>query len=193
VFVCWAQAESDGVKAKVIESGEFIVTNSHFQNANPDFETTTEKTRRCLNPLLDEGIVVITTGFIGATPEGVITTLGRGGSDYSAGIIGSVLPADEVWIWTDVTVMTADRLVSAAKTLPQISHSEIAELAYYGARFSIRRRFVHLWKQVSACVFATHSILLTLALASLPTAIQMEKCTKANMLLRPLLLFGNKN
>jgi aspartate kinase len=85
---------------------------------------------------LDEGNVIITTGFIGATPEGVITTLGRGGSDYSAGIIGSVLPADDVWIWTDVDgVMTADpRLVPAAQTLPHISYSEIAELAYYGAK-----------------------------------------------------------
>jgi len=131
-----AVAQSAGAEARVIESSEFIVTNSHFQNANPDFETTTKKTQACLNPLLDEGIVVITTGFIGATPEGVITTLGRGGSDYSAGIIGSVLPADDVWIWTDVDgVMTADpRLVSEAKTLPQISYSEIAELAYYGAK-----------------------------------------------------------
>jgi aspartate kinase len=89
-----------------------------------------------LNPLLEEGSVIITTGFIGATPEGVITTLGRGGSDYSAAILGSVLPADEVWIWTDVNgVMTADpRLVPSAKTLPEINYSEVAELAYYGAK-----------------------------------------------------------
>ena len=131
-----AVAESAGVKAKVIESSEFIVTNVHFQNANPDFQTTTEKTRRVLNPLLEKGIVVITTGFIGATPEGIITTLGRGGSDYSAAIIGSVLPADDVWIWTDVDgVMTADpRLVPSARTLPEINYSEVAELAYYGAK-----------------------------------------------------------
>jgi aspartate kinase len=89
-----------------------------------------------LNPLLEAGIVPITTGFIGATPDGVITTLGRGGSDYSAAIIGSVLPADDVWIWTDVDgVMTADpRLVPSARTLPEIRYSEIAELAYYGAK-----------------------------------------------------------
>jgi aspartate kinase len=113
-----------------------VVTNSHFQNAHPDFEITTEKTRRILNPLLDEGIVVITTGFIGATPEGIITTLGRGGSDYSAAIIGKVLPADDVWIWTDVDgVMTTDpRIAPEARTLPEISYSEIAELAYYGAK-----------------------------------------------------------
>jgi bifunctional aspartokinase / homoserine dehydrogenase 1 len=131
-----AVAESAGIQVKVIESSEFIVTNSHFQNAHPDFDATTEKTRGCLNPILDGGTVVITTGFIGATPDGVITTLGRGGSDYSAGIIGSVLPANDVWIWTDVDgVMTADpRLVPSARTLPEINYSEIAELAYYGAK-----------------------------------------------------------
>ncbi len=131
-----AIVESAGVPVKAIESGEFIVTNAHFQNAHPDFPATTEKTRRCLNPLLDQGIVPITTGFIGATPDGIITTLGRGGSDYSAAIIGSVLPADDVWIWTDVDgVMTTDpRIVNDAKTLSEITYSEIAELAYYGAR-----------------------------------------------------------
>ncbi len=131
-----AVVESSGVKVKAIESSEFVITNSHFQSASPDFQVTTQKTRECLNPLFEQGIVPITTGFIGANPEGVITTLGRGGSDYSAGIIGSVLPADDVWIWTDVDgVMTADpRLVGSARTLPEISYSEIAELAYYGAK-----------------------------------------------------------
>ena len=125
-----------GIKAKAIESTEFIITNAHFQNAHPDIKVTTEKTRGVLNPLMDEGIIPITTGFIGATPEGVSTTLGRGGSDYSAAIIASVLPADDVWIWTDVDgVMTTDpRIVKEAKTLPEISYGEIAELAYYGAR-----------------------------------------------------------
>ncbi len=124
------------VKAQAVESSEFVITNAHYQNAHPDLKITTEKTRGILNPLMDEGIIPITTGFIGATPEGVITTLGRGGSDYSAAIIGSVLPADEVWIWTDVDgVMTTDpRIVKEAKTLPEISYGEIAELAYYGAK-----------------------------------------------------------
>ncbi|HZJ22208.1 MAG TPA: aspartate kinase [Anaerolineales bacterium] len=125
-----------GIKAQAVESSEFIITNAHYQNAHPDLKITTEKTRDILNPLMDEGIIPITTGFIGATPEGVITTLGRGGSDYSAAIIGSVLPADEVWIWTDVDgVMTTDpRIVKEAKTLSEISYGEIAELAYYGAK-----------------------------------------------------------
>ena len=131
-----AVVESAGVKVKALESSDFVVTNAHFQSASPDFQATRERTRQCLNPLFEKDMIVITTGFIGATPEGVITTLGRGGSDYSAGIIGSALPADEVWIWTDVDgVMTADpRLVASAKTLPEISYSEIAELAYYGAK-----------------------------------------------------------
>lgn len=125
-----------GIKAQAIESTEFVVTNTHYQNAHPDFKATTERTRGKLNPLMDAGIIPITTGFIGATPEGAITTLGRGGSDYSAAIIGAVLPADDVWIWTDVDgVMTTDpRIVKEAQTLPEISYNEIAELAYYGAK-----------------------------------------------------------
>ena len=131
-----AVAIDGGIKAKAVESKEFVVTNEHFQNAHPDLKATTEKTRGLLNPLMDDGIIPITTGFIGATPEGVITTLGRGGSDYSAAIIASVLPADDVWIWTDVDgVMTTDpRIVNEAKTLPEINYGEIAELAYYGAK-----------------------------------------------------------
>jgi bifunctional aspartokinase / homoserine dehydrogenase 1 len=136
VHLLGAVLESAGVKAKTIESTEFVVTNAHFQHAHPDFKATTDKTRQLLNPLMDKGIVPVTTGFIGATPEGVITTLGRGGSDYSAAIIGSVLPADEVWIWTDVDgIMTTDpRIVPSAKTLSEITYSEVAELAYYGAK-----------------------------------------------------------
>lgn len=131
-----AVVNDSGIKAKAVEASEFIVTNSNFQNAHPDFFVTKEKTRALLNPLLDEGIIPITTGFIGANAEGVVTTLGRGGSDYSAAIIGSVLPANDVWIWTDVDgVMTTDpRVVQEAQTLSEISYGEIAELAYYGAK-----------------------------------------------------------
>jgi aspartate kinase len=131
-----AIAQEEGIRAKAVEATEFIVTNDHFQNAHPDFNITKEKTRTVLNSIMDEGIIPITTGFIGSTSEGVITTLGRGGSDYTAAIIGSVLPADEVWIWTDVDgVMTTDpRIAPKAQTLAEISYAEIAELAYYGAK-----------------------------------------------------------
>ncbi|MFZ5911553.1 MAG: aspartate kinase [Chloroflexota bacterium] len=129
-------ATARGVPAEYVESSEIIITNDHFQNAHPDFAVTTQKTRQRLEPLLARGVVPVVTGFMGATPSGAITTLGRGGSDYSAAILGAVLPADEVWIWTDVDgVMTADpRLVPSARTLPEITYSEIAELAYYGAK-----------------------------------------------------------
>ncbi|GAB4491054.1 MAG: aspartate kinase [Anaerolineales bacterium] len=131
-----AALESAGVASKSVEATELIVTDDHFQSAHPDFDLTTTHTRRILLPLLEAGLTPVITGFLGATRQGIITTLGRGGSDYSAGIIGAVLPADDVWIWTDVDgVMTADpRLVKEAQTLPQISYSEIAELAYFGAK-----------------------------------------------------------
>ena len=95
--------------------------------------------QRCearLRPLLHQGIVPVVTGFIGATAEGVLTTLGRGGSDYSATILGAALDADEVIIWTDVDgLMTADpRLVPDAVTIPEISYREAAELAHFGAK-----------------------------------------------------------
>lgn len=131
-----AIANDAGIPARAIEATGLIITNDHFQNAHPDLTVTAERTRAQLIPLLEAGVIPIITGFLGATPEGIVTTLGRGGSDYSAAILGAVLPADDVWIWTDVDgVMTADpRLVRDAVTLPEISYSEIAELAYYGAK-----------------------------------------------------------
>jgi len=126
----------NGLSVKALDANELIVTNSHFQNAHPDLDATTRQTRAKVLPLLEEGIVPVITGFIGATPAGVITTLGRGGSDYSAAILGAVLPANDVWIWTDVDgVMTADpRIVPEARTLPEITYSEVSELAYFGAK-----------------------------------------------------------
>jgi aspartate kinase len=89
-----------------------------------------------LFPLFSQGIVPVVTGFLAANDKGNITTLGRGGSDYSAALIGAALPADDVWIFTDVDgVMTADpRLILTASTVPVCSYREIAELAYYGAK-----------------------------------------------------------
>lgn len=131
-----AALEAAGVPAAPVEATGLIVTDDHFGSAHPDLEATRVKTRQGLEPLLAQGIVPVVTGFIAATPAGVPTTLGRGGSDYSAALLGAALPADEVWIWTDVDgVMTADpRLVSGARTIPSLSYREIAELAYFGAR-----------------------------------------------------------
>ncbi len=131
-----AALESGGVPAEFIDATQLIVTDNRFQNAHPDFDATTRKARLRLEPVLAQGKVAVVTGFIAATAEGVTTTLGRGGSDYSAGILGAVLPADDVWIWTDVDgVMSADpRLAPEARTIPEITYREIAELAYFGAK-----------------------------------------------------------
>ena len=128
--------ETLGVPAQIVEATQLIITDHHFQNAHPDFAATERRTRQVLEPVLARGFVPVVTGFIAATPEGVTTTLGRGGSDYSAAILGAALPADEVWIWTDVDgVMTADpRLAPDARTIAELSYREIAELAYFGAK-----------------------------------------------------------
>jgi len=125
-----------GVVSEAIEASEVLVTDNHFAAAEPLMELTRERCEACLRPLLDKGVVPVVTGFLGATVEGELTTLGRGGSDYSATILGAVLAADEVTIWTDVEgILTADpRLVPDAATIPTISYQEAAELAYYGAK-----------------------------------------------------------
>jgi bifunctional aspartokinase / homoserine dehydrogenase 1 len=125
-----------GQPAEAIEASELILTDDVFTSANPQMAETKAQCEARLRPLLERGEVPVITGFIGATKNGAVTTLGRGGSDYSAGILGAALDADEVWIWTDVNgVMTADpRVVADAQTLPQLSFREISELAYYGAK-----------------------------------------------------------
>jgi aspartate kinase len=97
---------------------------------------TREKTRQRLLPALAAHVTPVVTGFISATKDGVTTTLGRGGSDYSAAILADALDASEVWIWTDVDgVMTADpRLIPEARTIPILTYREISELAYFGAK-----------------------------------------------------------
>jgi bifunctional aspartokinase / homoserine dehydrogenase 1 len=131
-----AAAQSLGLPAVAVESTRLIVTDENFQNALPDMPVTTARACQALEPLLAEGSVPVVTGFIAATPAGLVTTLGRGGSDFTASILGVALHADEVWIWTDVDgVMTADpRLVSAARTLPVLSYREVAEMAHFGAK-----------------------------------------------------------
>ncbi|NLD71492.1 MAG: aspartate kinase [Chloroflexi bacterium] len=124
------------IPAQMVEATEIIVTTDRFGGAQPLFEETTARARARVLPLVEAGIAPVVTGFIAATIDGVPTTLGRGGSDYSATILARCLPADEVWIWTDVDgVMTADpRIVPEARTLPGISFGEVAELSYFGAK-----------------------------------------------------------
>ncbi len=125
-----------GARSEAVEATELIVTDSYHGGADPLMNRTRERSEARLLPILEQGVVPVVTGFIGATEDGVLTTLGRGGSDYSATILGAALSADEIIIWTDVDgVLTADpRLVPDARTIPEISYREATELAYFGAK-----------------------------------------------------------
>lgn len=125
-----------GVAAEAYDAGQFLITNSQYQNAEPLWAETEARIRQQLRPILDSGVVPILTGFIGATPDGTFTTLGRGGSDFSAAIFAAYLDSDELIIWTDVDgVMTTDpRLDKRARVLPYVSYQEVGELAFYGAK-----------------------------------------------------------
>jgi aspartate kinase len=128
--------EKMGIASRDLSGGEAgLITSSVFGGARPLPEAFKRIPDR-LNPLLKQNITPVVTGFIGETDQGVITTLGRGGTDYTATIIGAALEADEVWTWKDVDgVMTADpRLVPEAQNLEQLSYEEVMEMAYFGAK-----------------------------------------------------------
>ena len=128
--------KSRGIPAEAVNAVDVIVTDAVFNNASPLMAATETKAGARILPLLQAGKIPIVTGFNGATIDGRPTTLGRGGSDFSASILAAVLKAEELWIWTDVDgIMTADpRLVPDAKILTEITYSEAAELAYAGAK-----------------------------------------------------------
>jgi aspartate kinase len=131
-----AALRQHGVNAKAFDAGELLVTDDNFQNAIPFWSATETNIRAKLLPELDKGVTPVITGFIGATEKGVYTTLGRGGSDYSAAIFAAFVDSDEFIIWTDVDgVMTTDpRIDKRAQVLPYVSYQEVGELAYYGAK-----------------------------------------------------------
>lgn len=131
-----AALRSQGYSSQMVEATHLLITNNNFGNATPLLDETTRRVREIIPPLLEQGTIPVVTGFIGATPDGATTTLGRGSSDLTAAILGRTLPAEEVWIWTDVDgVMTADpRIVPDARTMPSISYSEVAELSFFGAK-----------------------------------------------------------
>jgi aspartate kinase len=131
-----AAIQARGRASTSVDATDLIVTTDQFGGAEPLMDQTAQKTLARLGPMLDSGTIPVITGFIGASEDGVLTTLGRGGSDFSASIVGAAVDADEVWIWTDVDgVMTANPSeVPDARTLADISYSEASELAYYGAK-----------------------------------------------------------
>jgi len=131
-----ALLEARGLPAVSIDAAQVIVTDATFGNASPIMDKTRERALRLLIPPLAEGKTPVVTGFNGATTDGRPTTLGRGGSDFSASILAAALDAGELWIWTDVDgIMTADpSVVPDAAVLSEVSYNEAAELAYNGAK-----------------------------------------------------------
>lgn len=125
-----------GHDAVAVFANGVVATDDRHGHARPDLARTTEQAEAVIRPLLDAGQTVVMTGFIGGAPDGSITTLGRGGSDYSATILGAALQADEVQIWTDVPgVLTADpRQVAGARVVAEIGYEEAQELAHFGAK-----------------------------------------------------------
>ena len=113
-----------------------IKTDETFGRAAPLLDDTTAAAERTVRPLVEKGIVPVLPGFIGSTRKGVATTLGRGGSDWSAAVVGAALRVEEIQIWTDVDgMMTVDpRLVPGARVIADVSFEEAAELAYFGAK-----------------------------------------------------------
>lgn len=131
-----AALREQGVAAQAFDAGELLVTDDHFQQANPLWDETQRRIDERLLPALGAGVTPVITGFLGATREGQHTTLGRGGSDFSGAIFAAATGSDELVIWTDVDgVMTTDpRIDRRARVLPYVSYQEVGELAYYGAK-----------------------------------------------------------
>ncbi len=135
-IVCGALKDL-GINSQHLTGGEAgIVTDNNFGEAGLLMNVTKFQLTKNLEPLLNKGIIPVLTGFIAATQNGETTTVGRGGSDYTATIVGAALEADEVWIWTDVDgLMTSDpKIVPEAKTIPEISFQEATELTVFGAK-----------------------------------------------------------
>jgi len=125
-----------GRRAERVDATEIVVTDGQHGAAAPDLEATRRRARRRLSGLLRRGVVPVIPGFIGAGPDGTVSTLGRGGSDLTATILARVLGAARAVLWKDVPgILTADpRAVPDARLLPQMHHREAAEVAYFGAK-----------------------------------------------------------
>jgi aspartate kinase len=131
-----AAFQARGLAAEVAESRGFVITDSSFGGASPNMAETERLVQKKLLPRVELGLIPVAQGFIGSTQDGITTTIGRGGGDYSAAIIGAALGADAIEIWTDVDgLMTADpRIVPEARRIREISFTEAAELSYFGAK-----------------------------------------------------------
>ncbi|KPV64313.1 MAG: putative aspartokinase [Candidatus Bathyarchaeota archaeon BA2] len=135
--IVWGALRDLGLNAQHYTGKDVgIVTDSNFGEASPLMNVTKHQVKEKIEPLLGKGIVPVVTGYIAATQDGVTTTLGRGGSDYTATIVGAALDVDEVWVWTDVDgLMTSDpKIVPSAKMMPELSFQEATEMTIFGAK-----------------------------------------------------------
>src|SRR5712691_642698 len=133
-----------GIRSEHLTGREVgILTDSNFGEARPLMDTTKLRVAHKITPMLKDGVVPVVTGFIGADQNGITTTIGRGGSDYTATIIASSIKADEVWLWSDVNgLMTADpKIVKDAQVLKEVSFAEAMEMALFGAKYIHPRSF----------------------------------------------------
>lgn len=135
-FIIHHYCESQRIKSFWVDARSFMITDEQFTKAVPQFDVTERKLREIVLPKANNGYVVMTQGFIGSSVNGMTTTIGRGGSDYSAAIIGALLDAEDIQIWTDVDgILTSDpSVVKDAKKIKVMSFNEAAELAYFGAK-----------------------------------------------------------
>ncbi len=128
--------EENGVASHWIDTKEFMVTDEHYNFASPDMELLGARLPEIINPLIEQGTVPVTQGFIGVTRSGHRTTMGRESSDYSASVIGSVLGAEDIQIWTDVDgILTSDpTVVASPKKVKTLSFAEAFDLSFFGAK-----------------------------------------------------------
>jgi aspartate kinase len=134
--VVTAALEHEGMRAQAVDARTVIITDEGFGSASPLMEETGPRVRLHLKPMLDTGIVPVLGGFMGATRQGVTTTLGRGGADGTASVVGALLDAEEIQIWSEVEgLMAVDpKIVPGAQAIPRVSPEEAAELAYFGTK-----------------------------------------------------------
>jgi aspartate kinase len=144
-----ALLRQNDLRSVAIDTTNLIITDEVYGNATPNIALTRDLIATNLLPMLERKIIPVVTGFIGATKTGKPTTLGRGGSDYTASVLGLCAGADEVWMWTDVDgMMSADpREIPEAQVIAMLSYDEVAELAYFGARILHARMIGPLQKE----------------------------------------------
>ncbi len=131
-----ALLRQNNIRGVAVDGADVLITDDVHGNANPELVLTAQRVNNVLLPILQRDMIPVVTGFIGATAGGVTTTLGRGGTDFTASVLSALLDADELWVWTDVDgIMSADpRQQRQARLIPRLSYNEAANFAYFGAR-----------------------------------------------------------